>query len=117
MAKHNAPAGRRGLTFLICVLSMPACAKILEGVTAQPPQTAVLAGTLLGLAYLLLRPLLRLLTFPIGCVTLGLSGFVIDCALILLMDAYVPGFSVDGILWAALCAALVDGLCLIVGGR
>ena len=48
--------------------------------------------------------------------TLGLSYFVIDCALILALDALVPGFTVAGLEWAALAALLVDGLCLITGG-
>lgn len=107
---------RRGLGFLCCLLAMPLCAQMLPGITAQPMTSAVAAGTVLGIAYLLLRPVLRLLTFPIGCLTLGLSGFVIDCALILLLDFLVPGFSVAGLEWAALAALLVDGLCLAAGG-
>lgn len=107
---------RKGLGFLCCLLAMPLCAQMLPGISAEPATTSVLAGTVLGLAYLLIRPILRLLTFPIGCLTLGLSYFVIDCALILAVDHYVPGFTVAGIEWAALAALVVDALCLITGG-
>lgn len=107
---------RRGIGFLCCLLAMPLCAQMLPGIRAQSMSAAVLAGAALGVAYLLIRPVLRLLTLPIGCMTLGLSYFVIDCALILALDALVPGFTVAGLEWAALAAFLVDGLCLITGG-
>jgi hypothetical protein len=32
----------------------------------------------LGIVYLLVRPVLRILTLPIGCLTLGLFGFGLD---------------------------------------
>lgn len=107
---------RKGLGFLSCLLAMPLCAKMLPGIAAEPMTASVLAGIVLGLAYLLIRPVLRLLTFPIGCLTLGLSYFVIDCALIMALHLLVPGFTVAGLEWAALAALLVDGLCLITGG-
>ena len=107
---------RKWLAFLSCVLAMPLCATMMPGVYAQPLSSAVVAGTLLGILYLLVRPLLRLLTFPIGCLTLGLSGFVLDAGLIFVLHQFVPGFGVAGFEWAALCALLVNGLCLITGG-
>lgn len=107
---------RKWLAFLSCLLALPLCAEMLPGITAHPLSSAVVAGALLGAAYLLLRPVLRLLTLPIGCATLGLSGFAIDMALILLVARYVPGFSVAGLPWAALTALLVNGLTLITGG-
>ncbi len=107
---------RKGIGFLCCLLAMPLCAQMLPGIQAQPMSAAVLAGAALGVVYLIIRPILRLLTLPIGCLTLGLFYFVIDCALILALDAWVPGFSVEGLEWAALAALLVDGMCLIAGG-
>lgn len=103
------------LGFLSCLLSIPLCARLLDGISADSMRDALLAGTVLGLAYLLVRPLLRLLTFPIGCLTLGLSGFLIDCGLILCLARYVPGFHVAGPEWAALAALLVNVLCLVAG--
>ncbi|MEG0146211.1 MAG: phage holin family protein [Clostridia bacterium] len=107
---------RKGLAFLSCLVTVPLSVKMLDGVTATPLRAAVLAGALLGVAYLLIRPVLRLLTFPVGCLTLGLSGFLIDCALIMALPRFVPGFAVAGFEWAALCALLVNGVCLIAGG-
>ena len=112
--RRTGGAGRVFLSFLACVLVLPACAKMLPGVHATSLSVAVLAGTALGLCHLILRPILRLLTFPIGCLTLGLSGFAIDCGMILLMSELFPGFRVDGIPYAALCALLLNGIKAVV---
>lgn len=108
--------GRKWLAFFACVLTVPLGARMLPGVSADPMTAAVAAGAVLGVFYLLLRPILRLLTFPIGCLTLGLSGFIIDCLLIMALGYFVADFHVDGFIWAALLAAIVDALCLVTGG-
>jgi len=110
--------GRRTLTFLCCLIVIPVCTQLglIPGLATDSIQTALLAGALLGLGYLLARPLLRLLTLPIGCVTLGLFTFVIDAALVLALSNVLSGFTVDGFLPALLTALLVDVLCLITGG-
>ncbi len=108
--------GRKWLAFLSCVFAMPLCTQMLPGISADPVSAAVLAGALLGVIYLVVRPVLRLLTFPLGCLTLGLSGFMIDTALILLLARMVPGFSVAGVEWAAMAAFLVGALTMITGG-
>lgn len=107
---------RRGLTVLGCLAAMPACDALFSGVSAASTGEALLAGLVLGLTYLVLRPVLRLLTLPIGCLTLGLFFFVVDTLLVLLMSALVPGFRVDGFGWALLCALVTSAVCALVGG-
>jgi len=67
----------------------------------------------LGIANAVLRPLLRLLTLPLTCLTLGLFSFVLNAALFWLSCQIVPDkFHVAG--WQApLFGSLVMGL---VGG-
>lgn len=67
-----------------------------------------------GPAYVLIRPLLKLLTLPIGCLTLGLFGFVIDAGLILFCARLFPGFSVDGFGWALAAALFISLISAIV---
>ena len=114
-------SGRKGgsiwLTFLACMLSMPTAVALLPGIVAQPSQQAVLAGALLGFAHILLRPVLRLISAPIGCLTLGLSGIVIDVALIFGCGYFVSGFAVNDWTHAVLAAILVNFLCLFAGRR
>lgn len=109
--------GRRTLTFLCCVLAVPTCVKLFHPfMRSNSLQTSLLAGALLGAAYLLVRPILKLLTLPIGCLTLGLFSFFIDATLIMALPYVFPGFVVESYLWALLAALLVDGVCLITGG-
>lgn len=110
-------SGSIWLTFLACLLAVPAAVSMLPGVTAQTSQQAVLAGALLGFAHILLRPVLRILSAPIGCLTLGLSGFVIDVALIYLCDICIDGFAVTEWTHAVLTAVLTNFLCFFAGRK
>lgn len=114
---HDRRGGNIWLTFLACMLAMPAAVAMLPGIIADSSQQAVLAGALLGFAHILLRPVLRILSAPIGCLTLGLSGFVIDVALIIACDYFVPGFTVASWTHAVFAAVLVNFLCLFAGRR
>ena len=96
--------------FLGCVLAMPIAAAALPGVHTASGEAAWLAGLLLGVAYLLLRPLVRLLLSPLNCLTLGLIGFVFDVALIQFVADQTVGFRVDSFLWAV-AASLVVSIC------
>lgn len=96
------------LTFLVPVLAMLLFPQFLEGYSATGVWAALIAGVVLGVAYLLLRPLLRLVTLPMGCVTFGLFFFVVDALLIMLCGALVPGFYVAGFGWAVLGAILIS---------
>lgn len=108
--------GKTFITFMCCVLSMATLPYLLPGVTAADPQAAVAAGVILGLVYLILRPAMRLLTLPVGCLTLGLFNLVIDVGLIYLSSHLIEGFQVEGIMNTILSAVLVNSACAIVGG-
>lgn len=105
------------LVLLACMLAMPTAVALLPGIVADTPQQAVLAGALLGFAHLLLRPVLRILSAPIGCLTLGLFGMVIDVAMIYGCAYFVEGFAVNNWTHAIMAAVLVNGMCLIAGRR
>ena len=62
--------------------------------------SAIIVGAVLGLVNAIIRPILTLLTLPITFLTLGLFLLVINGAMVLLVDALLPGFSVAGLLWA-----------------
>lgn len=105
------------LTFLACMLAMPAAVALLPGIVADTPEQAILAGALLGFAHLLLRPVLRFVSAPIGCLTLGLFGLVIDVALIYGCGYFVDGFAVTNWIHAVFAAVLVNTLCLFAGRK
>lgn len=112
---------RSTVAFLSCVLAVPTVASIMYGephsleMDALAPYLAT--GAALGLAHLIVRPVLRLLTAPLGCVTFGLSGTAIDVGLIYLSGKLVRGFQVPEFLYALLTALLINLVVALLGKR
>lgn len=113
--------GRHTIVFLCCTLAVPTVGGMMglyDGVpTLEQMAPALATGALLGLAHLILRPVLRLVSAPLGCLTLGLFGMVIDVGLIYLCDHFVAGFTVPGLLYAVLTAILINTICAVAAGR
>ncbi len=88
------------LRFLLNGLAVLATAYLLPGVDVTNYQTALLTALVLSIANVIIKPLLILFTIPITVITLGLFLLVINAVIILLVDHFVSGFSVDGFWWA-----------------
>lgn len=88
------------LRFLLNGLAVLATAYLLPGVDVTDYQTALLTALVLSITNVIIKPLLILFTIPITVITLGLFLLVINAVIILLVDHFVSGFSVDGFWWA-----------------
>ena len=112
---------RHAIIFLTCLLSVPTLYSILYpemwagDLKAYIPHFAV--GALLGVCHLILRPILRLISAPVGCLTLGLAGTAIDIGLIYLCAALVEGFEKPSFLFALLAVLMINFICVLAGGR
>jgi putative membrane protein len=87
---------------LISALSIFISSYILSGVHVDGFVTAIVVAVVLGLVNMLIKPVVLLLTLPLTILTLGLFTFVVNGLMILLVSKFVPGFRVDGFLWAVL---------------
>lgn len=94
--------------FCGCVIAMPIAAWLLPGVHTVNGEAAWLAGIMLGIIYLLLRPLVKIVLAPFNCLTLGLLGFFVDVAFIQLAASEVAGFHVESILWSIATSIIVS---------
>lgn len=94
--------------FFGCVVAMPIAAAVLPGVHTASADAAWMAGLLLGVTYLILRPIVKFFISPLNCLTLGLIGFIVDALLIQLAANQTVGFQVDDLLWAIATALLVS---------
>jgi len=68
-------------------------------------QTLVLAGTILGLINFFIKPIVKIITFPIRVLTFGLFGLVINMLMVWLVDIIFPELIIQGIVplfWASL---------------
>ena len=123
MRRSSARPSRSIVVMLTCILAVPTVACIMQFLSIHDQADLKLAapyfivGAALGVAHLILRPLLRLITAPLGCLTFGLSGTVIDVGLIYLSARVLPTFQVPSLLYALLTAILINAVCAILTGR
>jgi putative membrane protein len=66
----------------------------------------LLAALVLTIANWLVRPVLTLLALPVIVLTLGVALFFVSLAMLLLTDALVDGFGIDGF-WSAVAATII----------
>jgi putative membrane protein len=111
-ARGKEAAMRILINWLVVALALAALG--LTGVVHFATVGAWIAGSVaVGLINALLRPILRLLTLPLNVLTLGLFGWVLNAALLLLASRLVPGFVITGFgraLEAAVLFALLSWL-------
>lgn len=81
---------------------------LLEGVRVANNESLVLLSIALLIIRGVIRPVLKVLTFPITLLTLGLFMFVLNGLLILLAAEIVPGFEVDNFWWALLFSLILS---------
>ena len=79
---------------------------LLPGVDVENFLSALLLAVLLAILNVTLKPLLVILTIPVTFITLGLFLLVINAVIVLLADAILPGFAVDGF-WRAMGFSII----------
>lgn len=95
------------ISVILSSIAVFVTASILPGVHLEGFGTAIIVAVVLGLINAFIRPILFILTLPINILTLGLFTFVIIGGLVMLVSAIVPGFKVDGFLWALVFAVVL----------
>ena len=93
---------KSAIVFACCLLAMPTCVKLLDGFHA---------------VHVAVRPILRVVSIPLGCLTLGLIQPLIDLALLYLCDHAVAGFSITSPLHAVIAVMLINTISFIAVGR
>ncbi|MCE1225377.1 MAG: phage holin family protein [Geobacteraceae bacterium] len=88
------------INWLISGIAIVITAYLLPGIHLSGFKAALLTAVVLGLINAVIKPVLKLLTLPLTIMTLGLFSLVINALLIMLTAKLVPGFQVQGFLWA-----------------
>lgn len=95
------------INLLLSAIAVFVAAYILPGVEVESFVTAFVAAIVLGVINAFLKPVLLILTLPINLLTLGLFTFVLNALLILLASNIVPGFQVNGFIWALILSLVL----------
>ena len=96
--------------WLLSALVLLIISQFVPGFQVQGLQPALVAALVIGLLNGTLGLLLKIVTFPISILTLGLFLLVINALMILLASRLVTGFHVSGwipALWGAVALALL----------
>jgi putative membrane protein len=107
------------LHWLLSALALLVIAHFLHGFQVHGLEPALVAALVIGLLNATLGLVLKIITFPITIITLGLFLLVINAAMILIASHLVPGFHVIGwipALWGAVALALV-GIAVHAGDK
>jgi putative membrane protein len=95
------------IRLLITALGVILTSYLLPGVHVENFLSAIVLALLLALLNVTLKPILIIITIPVTFLTLGLFLLVINALMILLADAIMPGFVVDGFWWAVLFSVVL----------
>src|SRR5580692_8430699 len=92
---------------IVTALLLVLISQLVPGIHVAGFGSALLAALVLGIANILVRPILVLITLPITILTLGLFLIVINALMLLLTSSLVHGFHVAGFI-----PALIGGILL-----
>jgi len=90
-------------------------AYILPGVHVEDFITAIIVAVVLSLVNFFVKPLLIIITIPVTILTLGLFLLAINAFMILMVDSFVDGFTVDGFWWALIYSLVLSIVSSIFG--
>ena len=83
------------LTWLGTAVALLITSRIVDGFVVNNFVVALVAALVIGLVNAFIRPILRLLTFPITLLTFGLFTFVINALTLWLASALTPGYGFE----------------------
>lgn len=94
--------------WILSALAVWIVAQIVPGISVHGATAALIAALVIGFINATIGAVLKILTFPLTMLTLGLFWFVINALMLKLASALVPGFEVRGFLAAFLGAILLS---------
>jgi putative membrane protein len=97
------------LNWVLSALAVWIVAHVVPGISVSGAMAALIAALAIGFINATIGLLLKIITFPLTLLTLGLFWFVINAAMLKLASVLVPGFEVRTF-FAAFLGAIVLSL-------
>jgi putative membrane protein len=94
------------LAWLANALSLAVADWVFDSVEIDGVWPLVIGGAVLGIANSIVKPILTLLTLPLVILTLGLTLFAINVAMLALAEWIAPDFSINGF-WTYIGATII----------
>jgi putative membrane protein len=96
------------VSWILSALAVWIVSRIVPGIYVSGPVAALIAALAIGFINATLGLVLKILTFPLTLVTLGLFWFVINALMLELASAFVRGFQVRNFFAAFIGAILLS---------
>jgi putative membrane protein len=96
------------LKWILSALAVWIVAQVVPGIHVSGPVAALVAALVIGLVNATIGLIVKVVTFPLTILTLGLFWFVINAAMLKLASMFVAGFEVHGFIPALLGALLLS---------
>ena len=96
------------LHWILSAIAVWIVAHVVPGISVSGPVAALIAALVIGLINATLGLLLKIITFPLTILTLGLFWFVINALMLELASAFVSGFQVRGFIPALIGAVVLS---------
>ena len=96
------------LNWLLSALSLVIVAHVIPGFQISGFVAALIAAVVIGFVNSTLGLLLKIVTFPLSIVTLGIFWLIINALMLKVAAALVPGFRIQGFVAAFLGAIVLS---------
>jgi len=96
------------VNWLLSALSLVIVAHVINGFHISGFSSALIAALIIGFVNGTLGLFLKIVTFPLSIVTLGLFWLIVNALMLRVAAALVPGFRIDGFLPAFFCAIVLS---------
>ena len=103
--------GRHLINWMLSALAVWMVSHVVPGFHVSGALAALIAALVIGFVNATLGLLLKILTFPLTLLTLGLFWLVINAAMLELASTIVPGFHIDtfaAAFWGGIVLSLVN---------
>ncbi len=94
------------VNWIVSALAVWLVSQVVPGFYVRGVTAALLAALVIGFVNATIGLVLKVLTFPLTVVTLGVFWFVINAFMLKLASMFVPGFEIHGF-WAAFIGGIV----------
>jgi len=105
------PSLRLLINWILSALAVWVVSRLISGFHVANVSSALIAALVIGLVNATLGLVLKIVTFPLTILTLGIFWLVINALMLEMAAAVVPGFRVDSFasaFWGAIILSLVN---------
>jgi putative membrane protein len=103
------------IRYLIIAAVVMVIPRYLKGISVDGFTTALWVALTMGFLNSFVKPILKIISFPITFLTLGLFSLVITVGMVYLVELYIPGFKVTGFIAPLIFSFLIGFTNSIVG--